>query len=146
MRRRSALGDRDGKEHVERHRPESHPDRAVGGAERDDRVGQPDGDVAVTHRGDDVHADQGDAEQRQVPMHRLGEEAGPAVAGPSHRGDGPEHDGRREQDERDEAGGTRQVPQGGRAVADRGHHARRHRVLSSGHGQAELRGSASPVV
>ena len=125
-------GDRHGQEHVEGHCPESHPDRAVGGAKRDDGVHQSNRDVAVTHRGDDVHTDQDDAEQRQVPVQRLGEEARPAVARPSHRGDGPEHDDRREQDERDEAGCPGQIPQGGRAVTDGGQHAGRHRVLDSG--------------
>ena len=51
-------GDRDGEQHVEGQRPESHPDRAVGGPEGDHHVGQADGHVAVADGGDDVDADQ----------------------------------------------------------------------------------------
>ena len=124
-------GDRDGEEHVECHSAEPDPDRAVGGSKRENSVNQPYRDIAVTHRGDHVHPDEGDAEERQVPMERLGKEARPALSGPSHRRDVPEHYGGRKQNERHEPGRSREIPQCGGAMADRGQHARRHRAVNS---------------
>ena len=108
-------------------------------------------DVPVAHRRDDVHSDERQAEQGQVAVHGLRQEAGPPLARPPHRRHGAEDDGGGEEDERHQPGGAGEVPEGGGAVP----HRRHDRVVigrvirrddrSSGTGHPEVRTTVPSV-
>ena len=76
-------GDQHHQQEVEGQGPEPHPEGAVGGQEGNEGVGESDGHIAVAHRGDHVEGHEAHAEQREVPVHALGEEPGPALGGPT---------------------------------------------------------------
>ena len=92
--------------------PEAHPEGTVRGKEWEEGVGESDGHVAVAHRGHHVHGDEAHAEQRKVPVHALGEEPGPPLGGPAHRGHHAEDHGGGQQDQGDQSGRAGEVPQG----------------------------------
>ena len=104
-------GDQHRQHQVEAQGAEAHPDRSVGGQERDEGVGEADRYVAVAHRGDHVEADEAHQNSERLRC-TLGRGTGPPLGGPADRGHHADHDGGGQEQQGDQSGRPGEVPQG----------------------------------
>ena len=111
--------DRKRDQEIGRDGAESEPERAIVRLERDDRVDDGDGRERIEQGRADVDAEQRDRQQRHGPVHRRDREAGRAARSPGSDLPDPQHDARRQQDQRHRTGAARRVPE--RRGAVRGH-------------------------
>src|SRR5580704_4540254 len=112
-------GDQHGDHQIQGQSAQTNPNRTVGRTEGDEGVEKADRYVPIAHRGDHVDRHQAKAKEGQIAVHRLGEESGPPLGGPSDGCDHADDDARGEGDERPQSRRPGEIPESGRTLTDR---------------------------
>src|SRR5215472_1601032 len=114
-------GDNQGGDELRRDHAQAQPERAIPGAERDERVFRPEPGERVQNRRRDVDRQEADDQDRDVLVQRHADVLGPDGRLPAHGRARPEHHRRGQEHHRDRSGAAVRVPERARCRRQQDH-------------------------